>query len=216
MNLIDLLLLAGVAAAAGWGAKKGFIRMIMITAGLVGAIVIAVHKNDYFSSELAGYFQASPLWVSMAAFVLSSMILFALFRFAAKMFFRVASLQKLGHRDHFGGALMGIVFGWLLMGYLVFLAMFLPLPFMIEEKLETSFLALRMGSSIPFVYETTGSLHPSQDNFVLKMETSLDGALQNTPPPKRGGQRRRSQALDRARVEDFLDRIDRYFASGDY
>ena len=161
MNLIDLVLLVGVAAAAGWGAKKGFIRMIMITAGLVGAIVIAVHHNDYFSRELAGYFQASPLWVSMIAFVLSSMVLFALFRLAAKMFFRVASLQKLGRRDHFGGAIVGVLFGWIMMGYLVFLVLFLPLPLTVEDHLEGSFLALRMGASVPFVYETTGRLHPS-------------------------------------------------------
>ena len=150
----------------------------------------------------------------MIAFLLSSMILFALFRFTAKMFFRVASLQRLGRRDHFGGALMGVVFGWLIMGYVVFLALFLPLPYMVEEKIEDSFLALRMGSSIPFIYETTAQLHPSQDDFVLKMETSLDSALENTPDKKRG--RDRSRAIDRARVDDFLDRIDRYFVSGDY
>ena len=56
MNFIDLGLLVGVAAAAGWGAKKGFIRMIMITAGLVGAIVIAVHQNDYLCQRAGGLF----------------------------------------------------------------------------------------------------------------------------------------------------------------
>ena len=66
---------------------------------------------------------------------------------------------------------MGVVFGWLIMGYVVFLALFLPLPYMLEEKIENSFLALRMGSSIPFVYETTAKLHPSQDDFVLQMES---------------------------------------------
>ena len=214
MNFIDLGLLVGVAAAAGWGAKKGFIRMVMITAGLVAAIVIAVHQNDFFSSELAAYFEASPLWIVMIAFLLSSMILFALFRFTAKMFFRVASLQKLGHRDHFGGALMGVVFGWIMMGYVVFLALFLPLPYMVEDKIEGSFLALRMGASIPFLYEKTARLHPSQDDFVLQMENSLDNALENAP--KKKGSRARSRSLDRARVDDFLDRIDRYFVSGDY
>lgn len=216
MNLLDLGLLAGVAAAMGWGSKKGFIRMVMITAGLVGAIVIAVHHNDYFSSELAGYFQASALWISMIAFGLSSMLLFTLFRFAAKAFFRVASLQKLGRRDHFGGVLVGAIFGWFIMGYFVFLGMFLPLPYAIEDKIETSFLALRMGASVPFLYEMTAKLHPSQDNFVLKMEDSLSGALKKTGKIRGSGKRGRTRAIDKARVDDFLDRIDRYFVSGDY
>jgi len=106
-----------------------------------------------------------------------------------------------------------VVFGWIMMGYLVFLVLFLPLPIMVEGQLEGSFLALRMGASVPFVYETTARLHPSQDNFVLKMESSLDGALENTP--ERKGRRSNVRAIDRARVDDFLDRIDRYFASGD-
>jgi hypothetical protein len=80
MNLIDLALLIGVIACAGWGAKRGFVRMVMITLGLCASIVIAVHYNDAFTRELSGYFHASPLWVSMWAFVIASMLLFAMFR----------------------------------------------------------------------------------------------------------------------------------------
>jgi len=211
MNLIDVVLLVGVAACAGWGAKKGFVRMIMITAGLIAAIVLAVHYNDSFSSQLAGYFTASALWVSMAAFLLSSMLLFALFRMAAKLFYRVADLQKLGKQDQLGGALVGFVFGWILMGYIVFLGLFVPIPYMIEEKLETSALALRMAATVPFAYETTARFHPSQYNFVLKMEDSLDGALRSTRENRRAG--RGNRALDEARVDDYLNRIQRYFGS---
>ncbi|HEX9750598.1 MAG TPA: CvpA family protein [candidate division Zixibacteria bacterium] len=211
MNLIDILLLIGVAACMGWGAKKGFVRMIMITAGLAAAIVLAVHHNDSFSTQLAGFLNASAMWVTMAAFILSSMLLFALFRIAAKMFYRVASVQQLGKQDQFGGALVGIVFGWVMMGYLVFLALFLPLPYTVEGSLEQSLLSLRMASAVPFLYETTAKLHPSQDSFVVKMEDSLDGAMRSVRKDRPG--RKVNRAIEEARVDDYLDRIDRYFNS---
>jgi uncharacterized membrane protein required for colicin V production len=213
MNIMDLILLVGIAACAAWGAKKGFVRMVMITAGLVAAIIIAVHYNDSFTDQLASYFEASPLWVTMVAFILSSMVLFALFRVGAKLFFRVANLQKLGKRDQMGGAIVGLVFGWCMMGYLVFLVLFLPLPYAVEPKFEESALALKMGSSVPFVYENSEQLHPSERSFMMKMESSLTNAL-GRAEKSRSKKGRSVSAVDRARVDDFLDRLDRYFNSG--
>ena len=92
MNLLDLVLVIGVGMCAMWGAKRGFVRMLMITAGLVAAIIVAVHYNDSFTEQLSGYFSASPMWVTMVAFILSSMLLFALCRVGAKMCFRIANL----------------------------------------------------------------------------------------------------------------------------
>jgi uncharacterized membrane protein required for colicin V production len=214
MNILDLILLVGIAISAAWGAKKGFIRMVMITAGLVAAIILAVHYNDSFTQQLSNYFQASPLWVTMVAFILSSMILFALFRVAAKLFFRVAHLQQLGKRDQMGGALVGLVFGWFIMGYVVFLMLFLPLPYAVEPKFEESAFALKMGASVPFVYESSERLHPSQGSFMVKMEDALMSALGRAKNATYEGKPRRVSAVDRARVEDFLDRLERYFVSG--
>jgi len=216
MNLVDLVLLIGVVACAGWGAKRGFVRMIIITLGLALAIVIAVHYNDSFSRELAAYFHASPIWVSMWSFVISSMILFALFRLIARLFARGVNVQKVGKYDHFGGAIVGLVFGWVMMGYLLFLVMFLPLPYALEQKFDTTVLANKMGASIPFLYEATGKLHPSQQDFMAKMEQSLSGAMQYAKSTRSAARRAKGGATDQARVNDFLDRIERYFASSDY
>lgn len=213
MNLLDLVLLVGVALCAAWGAKRGFVRMVMITAGLVAAIIIAVHYNDSFTEEIANYFSASPMWATMTAFILSSMLLFALFRMGAKLFFRIAHLQQLGKRDQMGGAIMGLVFGWFLMGYVVFLVLFLPLPYTFEPKLENSALALKMGASVPFVYETSEKLHPSEGDFMVKMENTLKGTLEKAGEHRKA-KGRRLTAVDRARVEDFLSRLDRYFVTG--
>lgn len=213
MNLLDLILLIGVASCAAWGAKRGFVRMLMITAGLVAAIILAVHYNDSFTEQLSGYFNTSPMWATMTAFILSSMFLFALFRLGAKLFFKIANLHQLGKRDQIGGALMGLVFGWFLMGYIVFLVMFLPMPYTLEPKFEQSALAIKMGSSVPFVYETSEKLHPSEGDFMDKMERALRGALDKAGKSK-NSKSHKLTAVDHARVDDFLDRLQRYFVTG--
>jgi hypothetical protein len=76
---------------------------------------------------------------------------------------------------------------------------------------------MKMGASVPFLYETTAKLHPSQASFMDKMEITLDEAL--TISQKNSTSKRRASKLgvtDEARVNDFLDRIERYFASDDY
>ncbi|MEW5702386.1 MAG: CvpA family protein [Candidatus Zixiibacteriota bacterium] len=216
MNLIDLVLLIGVVACAAWAAKRGFLRMLFITLALAVAIIIAVHYNDGFTRELAAYFHASPIWVSMWAFVLSSMLLFALFRLLARLFSRAVNVQKVGKYDQFGGAVVGLIFGWVMMGYLLFLVMFLPLPYALEQKFDTTVLANKMGASIPFLYEASAKLHPSQDDFMAKMEQSLSGAMQYAKSTQSARRRAKSGATDQARVNDFLGRIERYFASTDY
>jgi uncharacterized membrane protein required for colicin V production len=217
MNLIDLVLIFGVLGCAALGAKRGFIRATMITLGLCVAIIVAVHYNDSFASEISGYVPTSPVWISMWAFILASLLLFLLFRLAAKVFFRVASVQKIGKADQYGGAFAGLVFGWVMMGYLVFLTMFLPLPVSVEERFDNTVLAMKMGASVPFLYETTAKLHPSQSSFMDKMESTLDVALATSQKSKSSRRRGSSSGVsDETRVNEFLDRIERYLASDDY
>jgi hypothetical protein len=93
------------------------------------------------------------------------------------------------------------------------LVLFLPLPYAVEPKFEESALALKMGSSVPFVYENSEQLHPSERSFMMKMESSLTNAL-GRAEKSRSKKGRSVSAVDRARVDDFLDRLDRYFNSG--
>ena len=216
MNFIDLVLLAILVGGAIYGSKIGFIRELSGVFALIGAVIIAVHYNDYLTAELEDWLRVSPLWASFVAYVAASGLLFALFKFAAKLFYRVAELQKLGRTDKFGGAIAGALQGWFLAGFTMFMLMYLPLPYALEQKMEESFLTVRMASSVPFLYESTSILHPSEKSFVLKMEDSLMGQPSSVKPADGKDVKRRSlNELERARIADFLDRVDRYFFSDD-
>ena len=214
MNILDLALLSVLVGGAIYGSKIGFIRELTGVAALIGAIVIAVHYNDFLTAEMENWLRVSPLWASFVAFILAGGILYALFRFAAKVFYRVAEIQKLGRIDKVGGAIAGVLHGWFLAGFAMFMLFYLPLPYSLEQKVEDSLLAVRMASSVPFMYESTARLHPSEQSFVLKLEDSLTGQPSSVrPAPGEKVQRRQQSATERARIDDFLAKVERYFLS---
>ena len=94
MNFLDLVLLSVLVGGAIYGSKIGFIRELTGVVALAGAIVIAVHYNDYLTVEMESWMKISPLWASFFAFVFASILIFAVFKFAAKVFYRVAEIQK--------------------------------------------------------------------------------------------------------------------------
>ena len=212
MNFLDLILLSALVGGAIYGSKVGFVRELTGVAGLVGAIVIAVHYNDFLTAEAENLLRVSPLWASFLAFIFSSGLLYALFKFTAKMFYRVAEIQKLGLTDKVGGAVAGVLHGWVLAGFAMFMLLYVPLPYTLEQKMEESFLVVRMASVVPFVYESTGKLHPSERSFVLKLEDSLIG--QPTSVGRDSGKKAKRRALtnnELANIDDFLDKVERYF-----
>ncbi len=212
MNILDLVLLSILAGGAIYGSKVGFIRESTGVVALIGAIVIAVHYNDFLTAEMEGWLKVSPLWASLVAFLLAGGVLYAAFKFLARMFYRVAEIHKLGRTDKFGGAIVGVLHGWFLAGFATFMLLYLPLPYVMEQKVEESMLAVRMASAVPFIYEATAKLHPSEDSFVLKLEDSLTGQPSSVEPtPGDKSRRRQLTSLERARINDFLDRVERLF-----
>jgi uncharacterized membrane protein required for colicin V production len=212
MNILDLALLSVLIGGAIYGSKVGFVRETTGVIALLGAIVIAVHYNDFLTAEMENWLKVSPMWASLVAFILAGGVFYAGFKFLARMFYRVAELQKLGRRDQFGGAIVGVLHGWFLAGFVVFMVLYLPLPYTVEQKIEESLLAVRMASGIPFVYEATAKLHPSEESFVLKLEDSLTGRPSSIESgPGAEGKRRRLSNLERARINDFLDKVERLF-----
>ncbi len=212
MNFLDLIMLLILVAGAVYGSKIGFIRETVGVIALIGAIVLAVHYNDFLTAEMEDWLRVSPMWASLAAFVISGALLYALFKLLAKLLYRVAEVHRLGKTDKFGGAIVGIAHGWFLGGFIIFMLLYIPLPRPVEERVESSYLAIRMASAVPFLYEATGGLHPSEKSFVLKLEDSLTGQPTSIKSNQGKHEKRRPlTAVDRARINEFLNRVERLF-----
>jgi membrane protein required for colicin V production len=202
MNWVDYLLLALLVVTMIFGTRRGVIREVMGLVAFGVGIVFATHYIDWLSYTLTRKMALSPVLVSFVGFVVLVVFVFLVFRILALLFYRIASVGKLGKVDHVGGALAGLLRGWLMLGFLLFLILYLPLPQSTLDSIDDSFLAPGMRNTVPVLYEATAVVHPSNDRFIDKVRAALNvepGRYAANPDDQRL-QRRRIRELERAQA----------------
>jgi len=177
MNWLDFVLIALLIGSIALGVKRGLIREGMGFVGLVVGVVIAINKVDAITAWVLAHMKASPVFVSFVSFVVILVGFYLLFKILGMIFYKVASLSGLGKLDQVGGALVGFVRGWIVVGFVIFLFFFLPLPQRFYQSVENSFLAPAMTGSVPMLYESTGFMHPKSPDFMPKIRSALDTRL---------------------------------------
>ena len=211
MNWVDYVLLALLVVSMIFGSRRGTIRESMGLIAFMVGLVFATHYIDWLAYSLTRRMALSPVLVSFVGFVILVVLVFLVFRIMALLFYRVASVGRLGKVDHLGGALAGLLRGWLMLGFLLFLMLYLPLPGRTIADIDESFLAPGMRGAVPFLYESSAFLHPSNDRFIVKIRAALDvepGRYADNPDDQRL-QRRRIRELERARTT--IDKMELHF-----
>jgi len=211
MNWVDYVLLALLVVSMIFGSRRGTIRESMGLIAFMVGLVFATHYIDWLAYSLTRRMALSPVLVSFVGFVVLVVLVFLVFRIMALLFYRVASVGRLGKVDHLGGALAGLLRGWLMLGFLLFLMLYLPLPGRTIADIDESFLAPGMRGAVPFLYESSAFLHPSNDRFIVKIRAALDvepGRYADNPDDQRL-QRRRIRELERARTT--IDKMELHF-----
>lgn len=196
MNWVDYVLLALLVVAMIFGTRRGVIRESMGLVAFMVGIVFATHYIDWLAYALTRRMTLSPVLVSFVGFLVLVVFAFLVFRILALIFYRIASVGKLGKVDHLGGALAGLLRGWLMLGFLLFLMLYLPLPQSTMLAVDDSFLAPGMRGSIPFLYEASSVVHPSNDRFINKVRAALE------LEPVRWAQNSGDQRAQRRRIRD--------------
>ncbi|MCK4856844.1 MAG: CvpA family protein [candidate division Zixibacteria bacterium] len=171
--LFNLVPLIFVVAFMAIGSKRGFVRELMGIVALCAALIITTGKLDFIAVEIAGAIDASPLTVSIIAFVIVLGLTFGLFKLVAKLLYKLIEIQKLGQRDKYGGAIIGAVRGWLIVGALLFVTVLVPLPRPYYTLMDQSVLATSSLRSIQYLYDVSEPLHPEWPSFLVKVENSL-------------------------------------------
>jgi uncharacterized membrane protein required for colicin V production len=140
---------------------------------------------------------------------MSLVFMFVLVYVGAKLlgsvFYRVASLRSLGNVDKVGGAIVGVAQGWILIGFLLFLLVLLPLPDSIVAKLDSSFFAPAMRGSIALIYEGTAFLHPQSSSLVDQVRDALKTR------PGEGSRIAIDSDQDDSNVTRIIDSMEHYF-----
>jgi uncharacterized membrane protein required for colicin V production len=216
MNWFDIALVTVLLITMAVGSKKGLIRELMGFFALALGVIVTVNNIDFLALEIARNIDASPMIIAVVSFTVLLAVLYGVFRLAGFVFYKVGEIHKLGKRDKIGGAVMGAVKGWVLIGLLLFLVTILPMPQAYYRAVDDSILTQPMMRTLPMIFDGTGVLHPKSGSFVSKIEESINQTDQTL-----ASNHKKSYAdpalkyAQRERIDQALDNLDRYFGVSD-
>lgn len=214
MNWVDLVIIVGLAFSLFWGAKRGFLRESLGFLGFIIGIVIAVNYVDWATEKVLTHIKASPQAISFLSFIFLFALVFLGFKIIGFIFYKVASLQPLGKVDKLGGAVFGVLQGWLILGFVFFLLVFLPLPESFARSVDNSFFGPSLRGTVPFVYEESSTFHPQNKSLMGKLRKALlrkTGSEQMQMANPLFGEKT-FQESDK-KVDKLLSNLERYFGN---
>jgi uncharacterized membrane protein required for colicin V production len=173
MNWIDFVLIGLLLIAIFIGSKRGFFSGLMGVVGLICGLIFAINYADWITTKFLSHMKVSTVMVAFMGFIVMFVLVYICIKLFGYIFYKVASLKALGNLDKVGGAIMGIFQGWILLGVVLFLFIFLPLPDSFIAKLDSSFFAPGMRGVVPMIYDETIFLHPQSPSLVDKMKKAL-------------------------------------------
>jgi membrane protein required for colicin V production len=216
MNWFDIALVTLLLVTMVIGSKKGLIRELMGFFALALGVIVTVSNIDFLALEIARHIDASPMIISVVSFTVLLAVLYGVFRLAGFAFYKVGEIHKLGKRDKVGGAVMGAVKGWILIGLLLFLVTILPMPQAYYRAVDDSILTEPMMRTLPLIFDGTGPLHPRSGSFVNKIEESINQTDQTLASHhKKSYSDPALKYAQRERIDQALDNLDRYFGLGE-
>ncbi|MCJ7497005.1 MAG: CvpA family protein [candidate division Zixibacteria bacterium] len=173
MNWIDYVLIALLLVAIFIGSKRGLFSGIMGLIGLFLGVIVSVNYIDIVTLRVLSHMKVSPVVVSFFSLIFLFAIVYFAVKIIAFLFYKVASLNPLGKMDKFGGAIFGLFQGWVVLGFVLILLIFPPLPLSLTNKIDTSFLGPLIRGSVPLIYQESSFLHPQNTSFVEKLKIAL-------------------------------------------
>jgi membrane protein required for colicin V production len=214
-NLVALLF---VVIFVTIGSKKGFVRELIAFLGLCAALVVATGKLDFIAVEVAGAIDVSPFAVAVIAYVIVLGLTYTVFKIVARLLQKLISLQSLGQQDKYGGAIIGALRGFLIVGALVFVSILLPLPRSYYTHLEQSVIAKTAAKSIQYLYDSSQPMHKTWPTFLAKLEGTLTSPgkpvttedQRKNKRPRTAEERLKEQVALRA----ALDKVNFFYGAG--
>jgi uncharacterized membrane protein required for colicin V production len=207
MNWIDFVLIGLLLIAIFLGSRRGLFSGLMGVAGLMAGVIFSTNYLDWITSKFLSHMKVSTVMVAFMGFIVTFVIIYICAKLLGYIFYKVASLKSLGNLDKVGGAVMGIFNGWIILGVILFLFIFLPLPQGFVNQINNSFLAPGMRGVVPMIYDESTPLHPHSPNLVNKMKNAL--RTQPSENAKGVGQ----FPTDQSSVSRIIGSMEEYFGS---
>jgi membrane protein required for colicin V production len=136
--------------------------------GLISAIFIAIFWYADLSSFLIKQFKWNQALSNIVSFILIFVAVIIFFRLLESLLSHVTTLLLLNWINNLGGALFGLVRGTIIIGLLLFLINFFPLPLEIEYQIRQSILAEYFIDGLIFIYNSLKEWLPNHFQFEIE------------------------------------------------
>jgi len=207
MNWIDFVLIGLLLMAIFIGSKRGLFSGLMGVAGLMAGVIFATDYVDWITAKFLSHMKVSTVMVAFMGFIVTLVLIYICAKLLGYIFYKVASLKSLGNLDKVGGAIMGIFNGWIILGVMLFLFIFLPLPSSFVNQIDKSFFAPGMRGVVPMIYDESTFLHPNSPNLVNKMRKALKAE------PSDNSRGIGAFSTDQSSVSRIIGSMEEYFGS---
>lgn len=165
INWIDISIIIIILLNMIIGIRRGIIRGIINLIGVIVAIFLAIFWFKEVGEYISLHSQLSREIANILGFALIFLGIYLIARIIEIIIKKIFSLLFVSWIDGLGGALFGLVKGSLVVGILLVIINFIPLPLFLKEQLESSFLANRFAVMTTIVYDYLKDWLPSSIQF---------------------------------------------------
>ena len=153
INWIDVSIMIIILLNMIIGIRRGIIRGIINLIGVITAIFLAIFWFKEVGEYVSAHSQISGEIANILAFAIIFLGVYLIARIIEIFFKKILSLLFVSWIDGLGGAVFGLIKGSLIVGILLVIITFIPLPVFLKEQLENSFLANRFAVMTTIVYD---------------------------------------------------------------
>jgi len=178
INWIDISIMIIILLNMIIGIRRGIIRGIINLIGVITAIFLAIFWFKEVGEYVSSHSQISGEIANILGFAIIFLGVYLIARIIEIFFKKILSLLFVSWIDGLGGALFGLAKGSLIVGILLVIITFIPLPIFLKEQLENSFLANRIAVMTTIVYDYLKDWLPlsfqfSAEEFLKKYHLNL-------------------------------------------
>jgi|GEM_PF-275138 len=181
MNYVDVIVLILWGLAALWGYQTGLIQMVVPLLVVIGGLAMSTRLANPLGNMFAGFASNDNLQTIMgfAVIIIGLLIIAAILSFVLRFFLKIIPLAGLA--DRMGGAVIGIIVGFILLsGALVALDKF-PLG-VIQEDMDRSVMAKALGERFSVVIDAFNLIPDDWRQKAGDVRENVQDAVPNVIP----------------------------------
>jgi len=165
INWVDISIMIIILLNIITGIRRGIIRGIINFIGIVAAIFLAIFWFKEIGEYISLHTTLSREISNVIGFAIIFLGIYLIARIIEMFLKKVFSLLFISWIDTLGGALFGLFKGSLIVGILLIIITFIPLPVFFTGQLENSFLANRFAVMTTTIYIYIKDWLPSSFQF---------------------------------------------------